>query len=294
MTNSTNQSSLSEDAGAIRERLDREMRDQLGQQKWPSNSKMVLAARILAREGHALYLAGQITSRDEEPGTYWTNSFGSGLANVTKSSVVRFDNNMKAVEGDLMPNPAVRFHVWVYENRKDVNAIVHTHPPHTSALAMIGEELIVSHMDAGMFYNDCAYLPEWPGVPLGNEEGQLITEALGDKRSLLLAHHGLLTTGKTLEEAVYLAIMFENAARLQLLAMSAGSVKPIRPDLAQEAHDFLLQDQFVIETFNYWASQLLTDRPNLLDPDDRTLANNNDIAYRKTNTTGAESVACLI
>ncbi len=270
MTNSTTQQSLDEDAAAIRERLDKDMRDQLGQQKWSLNNKMILAARILAREGHALYLAGQITSRDKEPGTYWTNSFGSGLANVTPSSIVRFDNDMKAVESDQMPNPAVRFHVWVYKNREDVNAIVHTHPPHASALAMIGEELIVSHMDAGMFHNDCAFLPEWPGVPLANEEGQIISEALGDKRSILLAHHGLLTTGKTLEEAVYLAIMFENAARLQLLAMSAGTIKPIRPDLAQEAHDFLLQDQFVIEAFNYWASQLLADRPALLDADDRT------------------------
>ena len=55
-------------------------------------------------------------------------------------------------------------------------------------------------------------------VPLADEEGKIIAEALGEKRSILLANHGLLTTGVSLEEAVYLAIQFERAAKLQVLA----------------------------------------------------------------------------
>jgi hypothetical protein len=58
-------------------------------------------------------------------------------------------------------------------------------------------------MDTTVFHEDCAWLSDWPGVPLANEEGRLISEALGSKRAILLAHDGLLTTGRTLEEAVY-------------------------------------------------------------------------------------------
>src|SRR5262249_46524138 len=40
------------------------------------------------------------------------------------------------------------------------------------------QPLIAAHMDTAMFYDDCAYLPEWPGPPIGDEEGRIIQEAL--------------------------------------------------------------------------------------------------------------------
>ena len=52
----------------------------------------------------------------------------------------------------------------------DVRSIVHTHPPYCNALSMTGRNLEVAHMDAAMFWNDCAYLDEWPGVPVADDE----------------------------------------------------------------------------------------------------------------------------
>lgn len=229
---------------------------------WPIQLKLAIACRKLASEGHSATLAGQITVRHDD-GTFWTAPLKSGFANVTQSSIVRFDKTMAVVEGGQMPNPGVQFHLWVYEKRPDVQAIVHTHPPHASALSMTGRSLVVAHMDAAMFYEDCGHLTEWPGVPVANEEGRLISEALGTNRSVLLAHHGYLTTGATLEEAVYLAVLFEHAARLQLLAEAAGEIQPIRPELAREAHDFLLKDAIVNGTFNSWAMETLRTQPDV-------------------------------
>jgi len=64
---------------------------------------------------------------------------------------------------------------------------------------MIGVPLKASHMDTSMFYEDCAYLDHWPGPPIGDEEGEIISAALGDKRSVLLAHHGQLCACATVE-----------------------------------------------------------------------------------------------
>jgi L-fuculose-phosphate aldolase len=119
-------------------------------------------------------------------------------------------------------------------------------------------------MDSMMFYEDCAYLETWPGVPVANEEGELIAEALGKKRSILLAHHGLLTTGRTLEEAVYLAVLLEQAAQLSLLARSIGEIRTVEPQLSQEAHDFLLKDKIVGATFNYWVRRMAWKYPEAL------------------------------
>src|SRR3546814_13047404 len=91
-----------------------------------------------------------------------------------------------------MPNPANRFHSWVYRTRPDVQCIVHTHPLHVAALSMLEVPLAVSHMDNCTLYYDCAFLPDWPGVPVGNEERELISKPIDDQSDILLDHTGRL------------------------------------------------------------------------------------------------------
>ena len=156
-------------------------------------------------------------------------SFGLGFDEARASNLVLVDDDLQLLEGDGMVNPSNRFHLWIYRHRPNVNAIVHTHPPYCSALSVAGQPLIAAHMDTAMFYDDCAYLAEWPGPPIGDEEGQIIHEALGDKRAILLAHHGQLVATSTIEEAAVLAVFIERAARMQVLAQSIGTIKPIDP-----------------------------------------------------------------
>src|SRR5215472_13624858 len=158
--------------------------------EWSAAQKLALACRILAAEEHGSALAGQLTTRGEKPGTYWTMRFGLGLDEISAANLLLVDDDLNVLEGEGMPNPSNRFHLWIYRARPAVSSIMHTHAPHVSALSMIGVPLAVSHMDTTLFFEDCAWLPEWPGVPIGDEEGRIISEALGDKKAILLAHHG--------------------------------------------------------------------------------------------------------
>jgi len=206
--------------------------------------------RILAREGHESGLAGQVTARAAKPGTWWTLQFGYGFDEATAERMVLVDENLKPLSGGEA-NPGVRFHVWIYRKRPDVRAIVHTHPPYASALAATGQPLKTIHMDGAMLHG-CAHLAEWPGVPIADDEGRIISAALGSAKCILLSNHGLLTTGAYVEEAAYLAVFMERAARMQLRAMQAGGYQEVRDDLAAEARDFLLQPPIVRATFDYW------------------------------------------
>lgn len=248
----------------IARHLDRDMNASLVASTFTPRQNLALACRILADEGHARTLAGQITVRADLAGTYWTTNFAAGLADTIAGSLVRVDSEMRLVEGAGMANPAVRFHLWIYAARPEVNCIVHTHPPYSSALSMTGKPLRVAHMDAMALYEDCALLERWPGVPLANEEGRLISEGLGPKRSVLLAHHGLLTTGSSLEEAVYLAVLFEQAAQLQVLAGLVGEIRDVPRDLALNARDFLLKESVIKGTFHYWARRVAQKHPDAL------------------------------
>jgi L-fuculose-phosphate aldolase len=122
---------------------------------------------------------------------------------------------------------------------------------------MLETPLEVSHMDNCILYDDVAFVPKWPGVPVGNDEGELISGALGDKRSLLLAHHGLLVAGRTVEEACVIALAFERAAKMQLAAMAAGAIQPINPALATEARDWINTPKRNSVAFAYYARRTI-------------------------------------
>lgn len=233
---------------------------------WTTRQKVALAGRILFSEGHWRSLAGQITCRANGPTDtdMITVGFGVGFDEAIAGTLSLVDQNLVALAGSRMPNPGVRFHSWIYSKRPDVAAIVHTHPPACGALSMIGEALAIAHMDATPLFEDCAFLPEWPGLPIGDEEGRIISEAMVGKHAILLANHGLLTAGSSIEEATMLAVWMEQAADMQLRARAIGAVKPIAPALARESRDFLRSSKIVNLTFAYLGRRELRRDPDVL------------------------------
>lgn len=233
---------------------------------WTTRQKIALTCRALYDGGHDSGLAGQITARAEQPGTYYTQQLGLGFDEITEENLLLVDEDLQVLEGSGMANPANRFHSWIYRARPDVQCIVHTHPFHVAALSMLEVPLVVSQMDiAPPLYDDCAFLPpDWPGVPVGNEEGEIISAAIGDKKAILLAHHGHVVAGASVEEACSLAVLIERAAKLQLTAMAAGTIAELPERLAREAHDWTLTPRRSQANFAYYARRALARHPDAI------------------------------
>lgn len=216
------------------------------------------AAWTLADEGHESGLAGQLTARGPDSGTFWTLPLGLAFDEAEHASWLLIDDDLRVLEGEgshgiREPNPATRFHLWVYRARADVHAIVHTHPPAASALGAAEVPLIVAHMDATPLWDDTAFLGEWPGLPTADREGEVIAAALGARHALLLAHHGLLAAGRSVQEATFLAVFMERMARQQIDAAAVGGSKPIDAVEARRARDFLRTDRIMNLTFDAWS-----------------------------------------
>ncbi|HNO75356.1 MAG TPA: aldolase [Nitrosomonas mobilis] len=241
-----------------------QMADAMPIANFTTYEKVALTCRILFDNGHDSGLAGQITARGDLPGTFITQRLGLGFDEIGVGNLLLVDENLQVLDGAGVANPANRFHAWVYRARLDVSCIIHTHATYTAALSMLEVPLVISHMDNCVLYDDVAFLAEWPGVPVGNEEGERIARALGIKRALLLAHHGLLVACSSIEEACLLALAFERTARLQLLASAAGDIKPIQPELGREAHDWILHAQRSASAFAYYARRSLKQHTDCL------------------------------
>lgn len=217
---------------------------------------LATSCRVIALHEEDAGLAGQISARSQtRPDTYWTLRFGLAFDEATPEDFVEVDKDLNVVTGTGMANPATRFHLWVYNARPDVQSIVHTHSPYVAALAAAGQPLVVSQMDQTPLYDDCAFLGKWPGLPIADQEGVIISQALGDKKSILLVNHGQLTAGRTIQEAAFLSVYLERAARIQIRASVYGLPKPVDGELAKEARDFLQKDRVVRATFDMWARQ---------------------------------------
>lgn len=232
--------------------------------EWSDRQKIVLACRMLAADGHDSSALPALLTFRAEPEVFLTLPFGLGFNEVVPSDIVGVNQKLNLVRGDIEPSAAVGFLVAIHGRRPDAKCIIHTHAPFTSALSMLEEPLGVAHMDATMFHEDCAFLSDWPGNPLSEVEGRIISDALGSRRAILLANHGFAAVGASIEEAAYLAVCFERAAKMQIRARAVGRLKRIDPTLAREAHDFLTTPKVMTSTFRRSARQVLRSDPGCL------------------------------
>ena len=73
---------------------------------------------------------------------------------------------------------------------------------------------------------------------------------------MLLSNHGVLVVGKDIGWTVLAAITLERAARLQAIARTLGTLRPISQRLAAELHPLKYQDRFVAEYWEAWLRRL--------------------------------------
>jgi L-fuculose-phosphate aldolase len=236
---------------------------------YPSYSvleNMTIAAHILADEGHGGTLSGQITVRDTDKDgnlAMWTPQYGRSFEEMNPKRFIKINTKCETIEGYGGPNMAVRFHLHLYKVRPDIKAIVHTHPINSSILSQMGVPLFISHMDTMCFYDDVQFLNYWPGIPFGDEEGELLEKVMGKTHhAALLAHHGLLVSGKSLEEAVYRAYFFEKAAKMQLQMMAANggnlqNLPKTDPTFSRYARDWRISEGPVKAHYYSWARRTI-------------------------------------
>lgn len=232
---------------------------------WTDAEKMALACRMLAADGHETIVPGLIAVRTAEPDVFLTLPMGIGFEEVRPSHILTIDAGLKVLRGNGKPPKAAGFLIKILQLRPDVRCGIHTHALYTAALSMVGEPLAVAHMDATMFFEDCAFLKEWPGNPVTELEGEIISRALGRKRAVLLANHGLGTVGETIEEAAWMALCFERAAKMQIRARSIGPLTSIDPEFARDAHNYMVDPSMIATQFRRFARRVLRHEPHCLE-----------------------------
>ena len=156
----------------------------------------------------------------------------SGLAAITPSAVPYenrgiedicvVDLDGRIVEGKWKSSWETSMHLIYYQNRSDINAVIHTHAPKASVFGVIGNEPMP------MILNESAMgiggpVPIAPYARPGTDElAQVTFDAVGDGYAAIMAHHGLITVAPTIELAFIATIAVESTANTIILARSMG------------------------------------------------------------------------
>lgn len=97
-----------------------------------------------------------------------------------------------------------------------------SHSIYGRTFSTLGRPLLPISQDACAFYGVHGVYEDFGGVVFDEEEGKRLTKALGPThKALILQNHGLLTTGKTVDEAIWAFISMERCCHSQLMAEAA-------------------------------------------------------------------------
>jgi ribulose-5-phosphate 4-epimerase/fuculose-1-phosphate aldolase len=238
------------------------------------HNKRRLAAgfRLLGKFGLGEGVAGHASVRDPAlPGHYWINAYGQNFRQVKVSDLCLVDGAGSVVEGgnsdgrNIVANAALTIHRAVHDARLDVVSAVHTHGLYGRTLAALGRRLDPISQDSCAFYEDQGLLNDYTGVVLDADEGRRLANALGHYKAAVLQNHGIITVGRSVDEAVWWHLSFERCAQSQLLAEAIGN-----PMMIDAAAAKLTASQVGSPRFGWFSFQPLYDwiiarEPDLLD-----------------------------
>lgn len=196
---------------------------------------------------HAYWLLGELglsdhtythlSVRAEGEDAFYIHPFGLRFEEVTYENMLKVDFHGNVIEGEeALPNPVgYQVHLSVYQHRSDLNAVFHLHTPATVAVSAMKQGLLPLSQWSLHFYGQVAY-HNYNSLALVEDEGSAMAHSLGDKSVMLMRHHGSLTAGKTVAEAMFYMHHLELACQAQCQAMAAGDdLLPIDPDVCKQS-----------------------------------------------------------
>lgn len=163
------------------------------------------------------------------PGTNMFIITPSGMSyeTLTVEDMVLVDGNSQVVAGKYKPSVEMPMHVDIYNNRPEVRAIVHTHSTHVKAFAVARKSLPVMADEVAQVVGHEVPVADY-AVAGTDALAQNVMTALGkDKNAAFMAHHGLITLGTTMADALKKAHVIEATCQVYIYAQLLGGAYPL-------------------------------------------------------------------
>lgn len=196
--------------------------------KHPTHRRALVEAAIeVQASGLSPGTSGNLSLR--VPGGFLITPSGVPFDTLDAADLVLLDARGEATGDRLRPSSETPLHAAIYADRPDADAVVHLHSPHATAIACLRLDIPAFHYMVAVAGGDSIRCARYETY--GTEELALAAlEALEDRTACLLANHGQVAIGSSLDEAVRRARDVEDLAHTYSVALEAGDPVILPPD----------------------------------------------------------------
>lgn len=182
---------------------------------------LVSAAKRIYSEGLVRRGEGNLSVRTKD-GFCITPTLND-YAKLSKGDLVYCTYAGQKTHGLRNPSSEWPLHAHIYSVRENANCVIHTHSPNASSLSVLRRGIPVIFEEMLIFLGGAVTVSEYARANTENLPESALS-AMGDTNSAILANHGTVVCGKTIEDAVASAVLVEKMAGVYLRAVSAGKV----------------------------------------------------------------------
>ena len=183
-------------------------------------------SELLVKAGRELYeqrlvrgTSGNMSAKIPGTDTFLIKPSGARMGFLKPEELVLVDLQGNKVRGELNVSLETPMHALVYRARSDVQAVVHTHAPMATAFGIAKTDILPLQVEMFMLLPNG--VPVVPFEQPGSETlAKAVQKKITDYDAVILENHGVVTVGSTIEAACNLNEMVEEAAKIQLAAMT--------------------------------------------------------------------------
>lgn len=217
--------------------------------------KLALSCNILAMEGQDDNILGHVTARLNGSDLVHMKPAGLGLGEVRGEDIILIDLDGQKVAGERNCHKEHPIHTAIYRARPEINCVIHTHPPYSTVLGAVGGKVRPISRE-GLLFMDAPLFTETTELIVTKDQGEALARTLGSARAVLLQNHGVAVAGESIEEATVLAILLEEAARLQWLAHNMGNYVWTNEEEAQHKIEQIYPPGSFVNYWEYYVRKL--------------------------------------
>lgn len=199
--------------------------------------ELIKYGKKLVEAGLTKGTGGNLSVYDREKGTIAITPSGIDFFEIQPEDIVIMDIDGKIVEGTRNPSSEWEMHLMQYQTRDDIDAVIHAHTIWATVLACVRQDLPATHYMiavAGPNVRVAKY------ATYGSHELAInATEAMKDRRAVILANHGILAGANDLLNAFNIIEEIEYCSEVYCKAKSFGE-----PIVLDDAEMTLMAEKF--------------------------------------------------
>ncbi len=148
---------------------------------------------------------------------------------ITPEDMVTVSDEGQVIGGHRLPSSETSVHRLIYLARPDVNVVLHTHSFYATALSCLHITVPVIVEEQSQLIGDEIRTTQY--VPAGQHErlGEEVARTLGNSNGVMLANHGSVSCGRTVDEALFTCQIVERVAQMWLMTSAISPPAPIPP-----------------------------------------------------------------